>query len=76
MDDKINDKKNINKKLFKDFPKNKIDGINFKKISTFGRKKKKISRMSKNKRFHFSKENFKFQNKNDEKKVFQKTPKN
>ena len=41
MDDKINDKKNINKKLFKDFPKNKIDGINFKKISTFGRKKKK-----------------------------------
>ena len=28
------------KKLFKDFPKNKIDGINFKKISIFeGRKK-------------------------------------
>ena len=71
-------KKYINKKLFKDSPKNKIDGINFKKISTFGRKKKKkkFSRMSKNKGFHFSKENFKFQNKNDEKKVFQKTPKN
>ena len=31
--------------------------------------------MSKNKGFHFSKENFKFQNKNDEKKVFQRTPK-
>ena len=39
-------------------------------------RKKKFSRMSKNKGFHFSKENFKFQNKNDEKKVFQKTPKN
>ena len=31
--------------------------------------------MSKNKGFHFSKENFKFQNKDDEKKVFQRTPK-
>ena len=29
----------IKKKIFKDFPKNKIDGINFKKISNFeGRK--------------------------------------
>ena len=42
------------KQKFKGFPKNKIDDINFKKISNFERNFI-FSKMFKNKEFHFSK---------------------
>ena len=56
----MNDEK---KKAFHEFPK--IDGSNFKKISNFEGRKKKFKGCPRKKDF-----NFKFKNKNDEKKFF------